>query len=594
MTILAGVFSRSPGVSIPDSACRALRTVVSRDPADARIEFRDARAFFVKIDVGAFDVPAHRTAPGGSFAMLAGEPLLLCLGPRGERRDAQLEYLHAQWDDARFESLRTASGTFCAAHYDPRTGTGHLIADRLGLRPLYYAVVQDFVYFASALRILENLDGVPKTMDVLSVVEMTGFGYPFKGGTAYAGITMLEPCEIVTIRGQAVESSRYFAWDSIAPSQASEEDALAEAYAKFESAVRRRLHGDTTAAAYLSGGLDSRCVVAAAWSEGVRLHTFNFSLPDTQDEVFGREFATRIGANHHDSPTARDPDWSGIMADALRASPHVREQMPEHPRLVWSGEGGSVGLGHVYITPEIVSLLRLRKLSDAVAVFLRQQRKYIQTRILNPALAARFRGYLESRLCAELEAIRYPDPIRALFIFLILNGPRRHLEGHFDSIDRHRIELQMPFNDSDFLEYVTGLDVEACLYHRFYVKWLSHFDPAVLAVPWQAYPGHVQSTAPVGNQVPDQWSIDMPDWHQNAWKADLLARSSAMLADGRFPRALLRKSHLQLMRWIWKLNLGNYDYALKAALTYYHYWKISGGSYELPDARTARALPAGD
>jgi asparagine synthase (glutamine-hydrolysing) len=583
MTILAGIFSRDPLVHIPDSACDALRRNISRNPDDRPIEFRDALAFLVKVDIGAFGRPAHRVSPTGSFAMLAGEPLLTCEGPTGQERDAHLAYLQTSLDAGNFEGLRSASGTFCAAYYDPRTNTAQLIADRLGLRPLYYTVVDDFVYFSSALRIFEAVHEIPKKMDVFSVAEITGFGYPFGGGTPYAAIKMVQPCEIVTVRGTNLKSSRYFRWDSISPSHATEEEALKETFEKFRSAVRRRLRGDKTTLAYLSGGLDSRCTVAAIRAEGAHVRTFNFSLANTQDQVFGLEFAKAIGAVHNEVPTEPDPpNWSTIMADALRASPHVETQMPERPNLVWSGEGGSVGLGHVYLSPEIVSLLRQDNLSGAVDVFLRQQDKIIQTRILNPELARQFDGYLHSRLCSELAAIDYPDRLRALYIFLILNGPRRHMEGHFDTVDQHRIEFQMPFNDSEFLEHVTAMAIEPFLYHEFYVKWLAFFDPAVRTVPWQAYPGHVPCPIPIRDNLPDQWNASAASSHVSALESDILERSSAMLSDGRFPHPVLRKSYLRLMWWAWKLKLGNYAYALKIALRYHHYWRMAEGSYELP------------
>src|SRR5665647_2026337 len=112
MTILAGVFSRNPSVRIPDSVCDFLKRNISRDPKDHPIEFRDAQAFLVKVDIGAFDRPAHGIAPTGSIAILAGEPLLTCEGPTGPDRDAHLAYLQNQWDDGDFQSLRSASGTF--------------------------------------------------------------------------------------------------------------------------------------------------------------------------------------------------------------------------------------------------------------------------------------------------------------------------------------------------------------------------------------------------------------------------------------------------------------------------------------------------
>jgi hypothetical protein len=394
---------------------------------------------------------------------------------------------------------------------------------------------------------------------------------------------MLQACEVVTVGGNRVESSRYFAWDSIRPSSLGEPEARKQTFDRFQSAVRRRLRSDRTAAAYLSGGLDSRCVVAALASEGVKLHTFNFSLPLTQDQAFGGRFAKRIGTFHHDVPTGADPDWAGIMRDAIASSASVLAHPPEHRALVWSGEGGSVGLGHVYISPEIVSLVRAGDMPAAIDVFLAQQRKNIQTRILHPRLARAFPGYLRSRLCSELDAIRYPDRLRALFIFLILNGPRRHLEGHYDAIDLHRVEFQMPFNDADFLEHVVALDVEQCLYHRFYVKWMALLGPAVSEVPWQAYPGHVPCPVASEDGLPDQWSAPLPVAHLDGRRADLLRRGAEMLSDRHFPHAVLRRGHLRLMHWIWKLNLGDYGYALKAALTYYHYWRLTGGRYALAD-----------
>ena len=219
MTILAGVFSRSDSACVPDSICELLRKNISRDPTDQRIEFRDAFAYLVKVDIGAFDRSAHCVSATRPIAMIAGEPLLTCDGPAGSGRDAHLEYLQTGLAHGSFEGLRSASGTFCAASYDPASKTAWLIADRLGLRPLYYTLVGNFVYFASALRILEALTEIPKKVDVVAVAEITGFGYPFGSATPYAGINMLLPCEIITLRKGEISSSRYFQWDAVTPLQ---------------------------------------------------------------------------------------------------------------------------------------------------------------------------------------------------------------------------------------------------------------------------------------------------------------------------------------------------------------------------------------
>lgn len=591
MTIIAGVISRSAVTPVPASVCEALKRGISHHPADQAVEFKLGSAYLVKVDIGAFGQPAAHVSASGAVSVLAGEPLLAGPGMVEGERDAQLRVLHADWERDSFDSARWSSGTFCAAFYDPHRGVGHLVADRLGLRTLYYAIVGDLVYFASALRILEALPEVPKEVDVKAVAEITGFGYPFGSGTPYAGIKMLLPCEVVSMRKEQISSSTYFKWDAIAPIQASQDEMLRETYRLFQRAVRRRLRGDQTTFAYLSGGLDSRCTVAALRSEGAQVYTFNFSLAHTQDQVFAQQYAQKCGAIHHELPTEPGPNWSAVMAEAWEASPHRRNRMPEHSRIAWTGEGGSVGLGHVYISPEIVALLRSGNRAEAIEKFLAQQSKCILTGILEPSVASSLEGHLNKRLAQELDRIQHPDPVRGFYIFLNLNGPRRHLVNHFETIDQHRLEFQVPFYDTELLEYLTAIPVDPCLYHQLYVKWLSLFDPTVVEVAWQAYPGHVPSPVPVPAGLPDQWNAPASASHRKGLDRELRERSAAMLSDPDFPIQVLRRTRLQLMSLAWKLKLGNYDYALKSALTYYRYWKASGGQYELPS--TSSCTPAG-
>lgn len=580
MTIIAGVFSRNPAIDIPVAVSEAFHREISRDRKDERIEYKSQGSYLVKVDIGAFGQAAHHRSEKGAMSVMAGEPLLTEGVAAADTRDKHLLSLHAQWESDDFSGLRHSAGTFCAAFYDPTRGTGHLIADRLGLRTLYYAVHGDFVFFSSALRILEALEALPKAADVQSLAEITGFGYPFGAGTPYAGIKMLLPCEVLSVRPSGLSSTRYFDWSAIEPIELPEEQARTEVYRLFLRAMRRRLAGDQTTFAYLSGGLDSRVVVAALRAEQVRTYTFNYSLAATQDQVFAKQYAEKCAAIHHELPTEPGPNWSAVMAETWAASPARRTRDAERPHVVWTGEGGSVGLGHVYISPEIVAQLRAGDWDGGIRTFLSQQSKSVLTRILKPEVAKNFEGHLAGRMKHELLAQHQSDPVRALYIFLNLNGPRRHLVNHFETIDQHRLEFQLPFYDSELMEYLTALPVDPCLYHGFYVRWLSLFDKTVLEVPWQAYPGHVPSPVPVPEHIPDQWNMPASSLHQAKLRNDLDARTRAMLKDKAFPTQVLNKPVLWLMHRAWSLGLANYDYALRAALVYAKYGGQAKGQFE--------------
>ena len=588
MTILAGILSRRAGRPVPEGACADLRRAITRHPSDAVEEFRDAASCLLKVDVGAYGEPASREDERGRVSLLAGEPLLSSGegdDPRRTRTE-DLARLHEAWAAGDWDALRAADGTFCAAHYDPGARRLSLVADKLSLRPLYYWVNEEFAVFASALRILEALPLVPKEMDLRGVTEMASIGLPLGTRTPYAGVSLLRAGEVLSVDADAVSARRYWRWDEIAPSGQAEAELTRAAYESFTRAVARRLRGDREAVAFLSGGLDSRAIVAALFERGVRLHTFNFAPAGTQDQIFGAMFAREVGAAHEEVPMGPDdPHWSQMMADAYAASPLEGGRGPRG-RIVWSGDGGSVGLGHVYVYEPVVALLREGRAGEAVEEFLNIHQAAVPRRILHPSVSGALDGVLRAGVREELEDLRCEDGGRALYLFLMHNDQRRHLARHFEDIDLHRLEFHLPFYDGDFIASVVRAPVGLCLRHKFYMKWLEHFPAVVRSVPWQSYAGHEPCPLPIPPDLGTQWDFAA---RLAARKRQLLGQAAVMLKASDFPDELLKRHRLSLATWVYRAGLRDYGYLIQAAQTYHKYSAICGGRHVLPPVAPAAA-----
>lgn len=587
MTIFAGILSRGDAGPIEDAACASVQGALTRHPADRPRVFRSGRIFFAKVDVGAYREEAFCAQPSGSVSMLAGEPLL----DRGdsshpESRTADLESLHRSWDQGDFSGLSRSSGVFAAAHYDPQSETLSLIADKLGIRPLYVWLSERLVVFASALRILEGVDLVTKEMDVRGVVELVSLGYSLGPRTPYSKILMLGPGEVLRISGPTVASSRYWRWDAIPVSDKPEPALLAEAHRRFSLGMRRRQRGDTGAVAFLSGGLDSRCIVSELRAQGVNVRTFNFARPGLQDQIFAARFAQEVGTIHYQSPHGHPirPNLSMVLARAWDPQTQPASSHVERPHFVWSGDGGSVGVGHVYMSRAVVDLLRQGRVAIAVDRFLAERGAGLHRRLYRGDVSARLAGLLQRGIREELAGIHSPDPARDFHIFLMHTDQHRHLFHHFEDIDLHRMEFQLPFFDSSFLEVILSAPIDACLGHRFYMRWLSRFPSVALSVPWQAYPGHEPCPLPVDDVLPTQWDRARNREELRAERSAYLRMADEVLASREFPKPLLSKAALRMLSWLYRARWRDYRYAISAAQTFQRYWAISKGKYVLGEA----------
>lgn len=584
MTLLAGIWGRRPDSPLDDSLCEPLERAISRDPDDRVTVIRRARACLFKVDIGAYGAPAEILDPSGDVSLLCGEPLLEVDGrPADGDRSTHLELLHRGFQAGRTDLLRDTHGAFCAVHCDAAASTLTLVTDKLGIRPIYYWVGPSHIVFATALRILEAHPLVPKTMDLRAVTEIASFGYELENRTPYKDVCSLRPAERLRCGDSFATFDRYWRWDEIAQSERSEPDLLRAVYDEFVKAVARRLGRDRTTVALLSGGLDSRVVVAALHSLGARVHTLNFSFPRSQDQVFAADFAGKIGTLHQelDVEIGR-PDFFNVVRQVWTATENRRLWPVERPSLMWTGNDGDVSLGHLWMSSEVVALLRGGRLDDAIDRFLVEQKKRVVSRLLRRDVLPGLSGALHAGMRAELGDFHCQDPGRNLYVFLMINNMRKHLMRNLEHVDLHRVELQVPFCDSGFLVSVLAVPLDPCLYHRFYTKWLYLFEPAVTAVPWQTYPGREPCPLPIPEGLAYQWNPKDFAPRMEAEKRELLRKSSALLAPGGFPDRILDKSYFRLTRLLYRLGLRDYGYVVQAALTYQRYWKACAGRHALP------------
>ena len=581
VTLIAGIYSRIPGRPVDRASCDALDAALSRHPGESLTVVNDPRCHLVKVDVGAFGVPAQQVDDGGVVTLMTGEPLFAAPSPESRRNRADdARWLHEAAVSRDWSILRTARGVFSAAQFDPRDGRLTLVTDKLAIRPLYVSVTDDSIIFASALRILEHTPAVQRVADLRGVTELTTFGFPLGVRTPYSTIMLLNGGERLVATGPDLVSRAYWRWDDIAPDAESDDTLALRAYRTFSEAVRVRLAGDRETVAFLSGGLDSRAVVVALLALQARVHTFTFARAGTQDQRFSRLIATSLGTEHEEIPRGTErPEWTMLMARAWAASPKRANAAVARPSLVWSGDGGSVALGHVYVRPATAAALAAGDERRAIRTYLAEERITVPRRLLTRDALAVLGDVPYDGVHAELDSIHGADRIRAFHLFLLRNDQRRHLSAHFEALDLHRTEYQLPFLDSDLVSIVMSVPGDRCLRHEFYMKWFALFPAVARSVPWQTYPGHVPCPLPSGDTGYAQWDRASAKKIALGRRRHQVQEARRVLRAGDFPRALLRKRVLRAASMAAGAGFGDYGYVLETAANYFRYWHASHGQH---------------
>jgi len=282
------------------------------------------------------------------------------LAPRHAlRTEGDTEVLLHLYEEHGPDFVTRLRGMFAFALWDARRRTLLLGRDRFGKKPLYVAQAPDRLLFASEIKGLLAAGGIDTTPDPTAIYQYLCFGFVPHPRTAYREIEAVPPAHTLEIDAEGRRTlRRYWHLPAGGTSMISRAEAVERTRDIFEESVRIRLRSDVPVGVFLSGGIDSGLVTAAASrASATPLQSFSVGFADARfdERPLARLVAERYGTRHTEIPVdlaaeVRDPEallsrlvgaYDQPFADSSAIpSTIVSREARKHLKVVLNGDGG--------------------------------------------------------------------------------------------------------------------------------------------------------------------------------------------------------------------------------------------------------------
>jgi len=268
------------------------------------------------------------------------------------------------------EGLAAANAMFAIGYWDENRETLLLARDFYGQKPLYYAVTDNHLIFASEVRAMLASGLVARKASPEAIASFLSYGCVQPPQTIVDSVLSLNAGSHAHFsQSQGLTFGR---WSDLLPPAA--QGHLRDS---FVQAVKAHLISDVPIGIFLSGGIDSSAVLAAARQATTgELVTLSISFPDNpeySESKYARQMADRCGSRHHDVPLSSAdllallPAATAAMdqptVDGINTFAVARAARNAGLTVALSGIGGDELFGGYTSFRDVPAALRYRRLS---------------------------------------------------------------------------------------------------------------------------------------------------------------------------------------------------------------------------------------
>lgn len=225
------------------------------------------------------------------------------------------------------DCLIRLNGMFAFAIWDSVQKRLFIARDRLGIKPLYYTVINNQFCFASEIKAILCHPEIKKEIDFVAMDQYFTYGVVYPPKTIYKNIFALEPGHLLLIKGSSIEKQRYWnLYEKLYGNKKNVDNHIREAEyideitLRLKNSVRLMLMSDVPLGVFLSGGVDSGLITALMSemsSKPVKTFSVGFNDGDTDlnELKYCRIVSKRYATEHYEF--IQTPNINDILPEII-------------------------------------------------------------------------------------------------------------------------------------------------------------------------------------------------------------------------------------------------------------------------------------
>jgi len=415
------------------------------------------------------------------------------------------EYVLKQYIEKGDSCASELNGIFHFVVYDRRTEQIKFFSDKFGLQPLYYSLGSDGILFAAEIKAILKDENFDKTTDYESFADFFHYGQILGQKTLFKNIKLLDSASVLTFNLEDFKFSlnKYLLLEKLFVTKNS--DGLktsAEDVIPFllESILARSANKEILGIS-LSGGLDSRGILAGMRKNAERLFTYTLGLPGCADQKLSEKMSRVAKTRHKFVELDQNylQDFETMAREMIRLSdgmchPHESTEMlaleyfkNAEFKILLRGHGGEIAkaaLAYPVMATQQVYSCRdgeavLNHIFNITNLVIRdiEAKKLFTPFFADVMQVSPIRSLRAS--CGSVSDILAPPDV--CIYYYINEHIRRQVVASLD-IFRTRIEIRMPYIDEAYIGKVLKLPVTARNKGEFHVEFIKRCMPELIKI----------------------------------------------------------------------------------------------------------------
>jgi len=393
------------------------------------------------------------------------------------------------------ECLRDIAGSFSVVWWDGRLRRLTFGTDKIGQNLLFFGQHNGNFVFASYVTQLMASGLLTKELDLEGFADLLACEFVLGDRTLFRDVRIIGPATYLVIEGTKVRAQQYWRIDDIDSDRGLDDEFVDELDASWRLAVRRAIRPGSESTIGLTGGVDSRMILAAAAAQDLPLFSYTGGLPDSTDVLLARQAAEMTGARHTFRliEPAKADSWLETM---VRYQGGFVATLHTHPCMALFSTPGRderiQGIGGTYVRG-----FWAPRPGEAVSTI-----GDMPGFVFNRLVARRKRGYLDSLWKPDLASFAQ-DATKTHLSDLLANYDEKNgplAQAHFfylhercrkflnkgAIITRLARDIHYPYLDHGYVQQVSKLRIEDRLKHnvKIQVELIRRAFPGLLEIPY--------------------------------------------------------------------------------------------------------------